>query len=60
MRKDTTKYLGLGYRGPTSRSEYFFIFKSTQIGGYNKSERDLAGDHSVLSYGSSAMRFLPQ
>jgi hypothetical protein len=30
--RDTTMYPGLDYRGPTSCSEEFFVFKSTQIG----------------------------
>jgi hypothetical protein len=43
-----------------SSSEVFFVFRSTQIGGVTTEENgDLVEDRSVLSYGSSAMRFLP-
>jgi hypothetical protein len=34
--KDTEIYPGLGYQGPTSSSLRIFVFKSTQIGGYNR------------------------
>ena len=38
-REDTTIYPASVYRGLTSNSEWFFVFKSTEIGGYNKGER---------------------
>ena len=37
-KRDTTVYPGSGYRGPTSSTEEFFVFKSTQIGGYIEGE----------------------
>jgi hypothetical protein len=42
-KEDTAIYPSSGYRGPTSCSEVFFMFKSTQIGGggcYNGGERE--------------------
>jgi hypothetical protein len=36
--RDTTINPGSGYRGPTSSSEIFFVFKSTQIEGYSEGE----------------------
>jgi len=33
-------YPGSRYRGPTSSSEVFFVFKSIQIGGYNGGKRE--------------------
>jgi hypothetical protein len=33
-------YPSSGYQGPTSSNEWFFVFKSTQIGGYNEGERE--------------------
>jgi hypothetical protein len=55
-KRDTTVYPSLGYRGPMSSNEVFFVFMSTQIGGLQVS---LVGDHSMLSYDSSMVRFLP-
>jgi len=39
-REDMAMYPGSGYRGPTSSSGLFFVFRSTQIGGYNEVERE--------------------
>jgi len=37
---DIAAYPGSRYRGSTSSSEVFFVFRSTQIGGYNGGERE--------------------
>jgi hypothetical protein len=37
---DIAAYPGSSYRGPMSSSEVFFVFSSTQIGGYNGGERE--------------------
>ena len=49
-KREMTVYPSSGYRGPMSNSVVSFVFR-----GYNES---LAGDSLVLSYGSSAVRFL--
>ena len=58
-REDTTMYW-FRLSEPYVQRWLFFVFESTQIGGYNGRDRDLVGDCSVLSYGSLVVRFLPQ
>jgi hypothetical protein len=43
--------------GPYIQWWWFFVFESTQIGGYNESVRDLEG---MRSYGLSVVRLLPR
>lgn len=58
-KRETEINPGLGYRGPTSSSGLFFLFKSTKLGGGGV-QMSLAEDRSVPSYGSSMVWFLPR
>jgi hypothetical protein len=59
-REDITTYPGSGYRGSTYSSSSFYIRKHPNRGLQHECVRDLEGDSSLLSYGTSAVRLLPR
>jgi hypothetical protein len=58
-KRNMVMYRGLGYRGPTSSSEEFFVFKSTEIGGYKEEEFGGRLLGAILRFIGSDV-FLPQ